>query len=180
MFRLMNRAGEGPVLDGIMIFFTILGFSYVMVLLAVPIWLRGKRELAFDFIVVVILATVLSEIVKGIVDRPRPFEVLSDVNILLSTGGSSFPSGHATRASAMAVLIWLGFRWKVGVVTAGVALLIAMSRIYLGVHWPSDVLAAAALGAAIAVGIHYLAKTSDCYQRLRACVIRYCSGPCGI
>ncbi|MGQ9588409.1 MAG: phosphatase PAP2 family protein [Thermoplasmata archaeon] len=168
LFRFLNQAGANPLLDGIMVFFTILGFSYVMVLLAAPIWLRGKKELAFDFVVVIILATVLSEIVKAIVDRQRPLEVLSDVNTLLASGGPSFPSGHATRAFAMAVFIWLGFRWKAGVVATGVALLIGMSRVYLGVHWPSDVLTGAVLGAAVAIGIDRLAEASDCYRRLRA------------
>lgn len=62
---------------------------------------------------------------------------------------SSFPSGHATSSVAIAVtiaMLWPGNRRLAGALLISMATLIAISRIYRGVHWPTDVIAGAALG----------------------------------
>ncbi|UZN01750.1 phosphatase PAP2 family protein [Cellulomonas sp. S1-8] len=97
---------------------------------------------------------VLQLAAKGIVQRARP--VIEDA--VARAPGSSFPSGHATNASVVAVtltlLVWpvLGRRGRVVVPAAAVAfvLLTAADRVLLGVHYPSDVVGGVLLGAAIA------------------------------
>ena len=92
----------------------------------------------------------LSTLLKGVFDRPRPSVVDPAVHPLVAVPhNGSMPSTHA--ASAFAAALAVGFvhprlRWPLVVLAA----LIACSRVWLGVHYPTDVIAGAALGAAIA------------------------------
>lgn len=84
---------------------------------------------------------------KNLVQRIRPYAALEKLRILVSEPSDwSFPSGHATASFAAA---WVLFRLapkKVGVPALLLAILIALSRLYVGVHYPTDVLAGAAIG----------------------------------
>ncbi|MDQ4145713.1 MAG: phosphatase PAP2 family protein [Actinomycetota bacterium] len=103
------------------------------------------------FAACVLVATQLSSITKALVGRARP--TLSPVYELAS---DAFPSGHATAAAAcygaLALLAGraLPRRWSLPVVSLSlfVILLVGMTRVYLGVHWPTDVLGGWALGGA--------------------------------
>lgn len=97
--------------------------------------------------------TVLSQILKMLYDRPRP----DIVDHLVATHTASFPSGHATMSTVVyltlaALIVRLVDQTRVRIyvisVAALVAILVGLSRIYLGVHWPSDVAAGWALGVA--------------------------------
>lgn len=94
----------------------------------------------------VALASGLSTVLKIVIARHRPPDGVLDV------GSNSFPSGHTTTAVALAVAIALAFPhiWTWVLATAWAAIM-ALSRTYLLVHWPTDVLAGAILGAATAL-----------------------------
>jgi len=97
-------------------------------------------------------ADLLAVLLKRIVDRDRPYVVLPEAEPLLRWDASaSFPSGHAATSAAGAVILayLIGGRaaWGLAVLAAAVA----FSRIYIGVHYPLDVLVGAALGAAVAL-----------------------------
>jgi undecaprenyl-diphosphatase len=96
-------------------------------------------------------ADLLAVLLKRIVDRDRPYVVLPEAEPLLRWDASaSFPSGHAATSAAGAVILayLIGSRaWGVAVLAAAVA----FSRVYIGVHYPLDVLVGAALGAAVAL-----------------------------
>ncbi len=115
-------------------------------------------------------------VAKHLVGRRRP--ALADA--LISPGGYSFPSGHATGAAAVGVLCawmlsrWVVHRWglqvSVWAVTAALVVLIGFSRVYLAVHFPTDVLAGWFLGSAWAVVVIVLAEwwsTTTRRQRIR-------------
>lgn len=102
----------------------------------------------------------LSEPAEDHLHRPRPFVSVHDVHVLISRPSSgSLPSAHATTAFAGAVLLsWFWPRWRLAF--AVLALAIAFSRVYVGVHYPTDVLAGAALGGFVAlVGIAIVTHT---------------------
>lgn len=142
---------------------TALGSSYVLIAVALAaalgLWLRGRWRSAIALIVAYAVTDATVAVVKLAVERPRPEANLTDA------GGFSFPSGHS--AMSMAVYGCLAFALaracrgfpRVACALAGAALVVAigLSRIYLGVHYPSDVLAGWVTGAAIVTATWLLA-----------------------
>ena len=176
IYRALNLAGTNPAIDAIMIFITILGAAYIIALIVIPIWWRGDREAAFDFLIVLGVAIVVAEAIKYAVGRPRPCEVLSNVHSIAGFScdaefDPSFPSGHASRAFAVATFLGLRYRWKIGSGAMAFAVLVGLGRIYLGVHWPSDVLAGAVLGAAVALVLARISRRSNRYLRVRTRIL---------
>jgi undecaprenyl-diphosphatase len=99
-------------------------------------------------------ALAIAKVISELVDRARPFVVDSGGVHLFSAHAADpgFPSDHATASFAIATAIFLRHRgW--GVVALAAAAVLSVGRVALGVHFPSDVLAGAALGAAVALAL---------------------------
>lgn len=86
------------------------------------------------------------EFLKTLFLRPRPFELFPSVIPLTPAGGFSFPSGHTTISFAVAFVLYHLLPKRFGVPMLFLAGLISFSRLYLGVHYPSDVLGGIFLG----------------------------------
>ena len=103
-------------------------------------------------------ADLLAQLLKTVFDRVRPYEVVTTADPLLRWDlSSSMPSGHAAGSAAGAVILayLLGrWGWALGLLAAAVA----YGRVYIGVHYPGDVLAGAALG--VVVGLAAVALVS--------------------
>jgi undecaprenyl-diphosphatase len=109
------------------------------------LFLRLRRE-ATLLTITVALAWLVNSVLKQIVGRPRP-EIVPH---LMEAGGNSFPSGHSFNSAVVYISIALAFaaishRGSVRAIVIGaavvVSMIIAWSRVWLGVHWPSDVIA---------------------------------------
>ena len=176
IFRALNLAGGNPILDRIMIFSTILSGVYVIFLVAIPLWLRRLRTVTFDVLLLLAITIVATEAIKYLVDRPRPCDALANVNTLAGYRCSAefdpaFPSGHASRAFAVAAFLTIRFRWRLGIPAGAFAVLAGISRVYLGLHWPSDVLGGAAVGIGFALLIEVVSRRVEPYQRIRARIV---------
>jgi undecaprenyl-diphosphatase len=100
------------------------------------------------------VALVVAQILSRIVDRPRPFVAHADAVHLFArhAADASFRSDHATAAFAIGVALLLRQRaW--GAVVLVLATILAVGRVAMGVHYPSDVIAGAALGSAVALAL---------------------------
>src|SRR4051794_1580340 len=97
-----------------------------------------------------LLAVGLNQPIGAAVAEPRPYTELPHAVVLVSrTTDFSFPSDHAVMAGAVAVGVLLANR-RLGLVTAVLALLMAFTRVYVGAHFPLDVIAGLLLGAVVA------------------------------
>ena len=103
-------------------------------------------------------ADLLAIAIKAMTDRPRPFETVPEADPLLAgTVGNSLPSGHAATSFAGFFLLAL-FAGRARPVLFALAVLISFSRVYVGVHYPLDVVAGAALGTAVALALVLLLR----------------------
>ena len=95
-----------------------------------------------------IVTSVISISMKYAVNRPRPFVTYPDIEKVTSGGSSSFPSGHTSDAFSTATSLSIAFpKWYVIAPSYVYASAVGYSRMDLGVHYPSDVLAGAIVGA---------------------------------
>lgn len=91
-------------------------------------------------------------ILKNLIARTRPYDVVSRVQLLIERQSDfSFPSGHTGSSFAAAIVLYKELPKKYGVSALVLAALIGLSRIYLGVHYPSDVMCGALFGTIIGV-----------------------------
>ena len=129
--------------------------AIVVVATAIYLFLRRKTRTAWLLIFAVVGGTVLSTALKSVFDRPRP-DLMSSVRVFTA----SFPSGHATVSAVVYLTIGVllanaAAEWRFRVFYLGLAifltLLVGVSRIYLGVHYPTDVIAGWSLGTAWAI-----------------------------
>jgi undecaprenyl-diphosphatase len=159
---LLNHPGT-PWLDAVMAAASNNGVLLaIATLAAIYLWLKSPhRALAAVLLALAIGASDLLSVrlVKHAVARTRPCKVDPEhvAHPLGCGAGTSFPSTHASNSAAAAAV----FAWgapRLSAVGIGVALLVGVSRVYLGVHWPTDVIAGWALGAALGAALVALSR----------------------
>jgi len=117
---------------------------------AVAVWERlGGPRAALPVALAAIVAFRLDNLIKDVIDRPRPAGLVDGLHLRETIGGFGYPSGHATMAFAVAAALHPAvparWRWAPWTVAAGAA----AARMHVGVHWPADVVGGAALGTAV-------------------------------
>lgn len=126
-------------------------------LLLIALWLTGTHETRPMNQITTIAATAsigianaITTIINGVVDRPRPFEDNDLTLLFYAPTDPSFPSNTASVGFALATIVFLRHR-RSGAVLYALALCWGFARVYAGVHYPSDILAGAAIGVVAAL-----------------------------
>jgi undecaprenyl-diphosphatase len=153
---LLRALYAGDAADGWVrawLFVSFLGSGWMMLLLVPPLLIRppaGRRVLIASLVLTLIATSAMVTLTKALAGRVRPCHALSWAHTLAIDVpvDPSFPSGHAAGSFACAAFV-LSWHRTAGALLALAALPIALSRVALGVHYPSDVLAGAVLGALI-------------------------------
>ncbi|MFC4076073.1 undecaprenyl-diphosphatase [Salinithrix halophila] len=146
IFQWINSfAGKNPLLDGLMMGMTAYGpYGFAILLFLMLLNWRSKSQRIGGFYagVTLMLAFIISYGIGQCWSRERPFVTHDQVNVLLHhAADSSFPSDHTTGAFAIAFALWYHNRFLGGILLV-LALMIGISRPFVGHHYPGDVLAA--------------------------------------
>ena len=148
----LQNSIRGPLQNKVMWCITSLenaGFLSIAACLALflqPKWRRVGEAATVSMILEFLVVNLL---LKNWVARVRPYHLLEDLILLVQEPADySFPSGHTGAAFAVASVMFLGMPHSIGVPALIVASLIGFSRIYLGVHFPTDVLGGVVIGCA--------------------------------
>ena len=159
----LQESVRNPVLDKIMIFITSLGDKGMIWILATVLLLIPKKTRKAGMVsAVALLGSLLfnNMLIKNIVQRPRPYVTLEDLRIIIPRPSEySFPSGHSSSSFAAAVSFYRLLPKKLGIPAIVLAGLIAFSRLYVGVQYPTDVLAGALMGIVLSYFAQYLVET---------------------
>lgn len=194
LLLLINRQWTGPALDWLMVVMSSLElWSLPLILLFVAVVVRGRfraRAMLLTLGVAILLSDgVIANSLKKIVERPRPHQVLegvrqldlakarprllalsrplkvqlSDPPAVARVQGRSFPSAHTANNICAAVVVSAFYRRR-GWLMFVPAFLVAYSRIYVGSHWPSDVLVSILLG--LLLGTAVVASATKLWERV--------------
>lgn len=132
-----------PYLDLFFNLITYIGSSVFWILLIVLLWLKNKKKISLHLLYAFILDTASILLLKFVFLRQRPFEVF-DLGIDIEIG-PSFPSGHTERAFSGAFVLSNYYK-KYRILFYSLSILVAFSRVYIGLHFPLDILIGAING----------------------------------
>lgn len=149
------------ILDTIMITLTNLGDSGIFwIILAIVLLFNSKTRRCGIFMLISMMAGLIigNGIIKNLVARQRPCWIDETITLLIENPTDySFPSGHTLASFEAAITIFL-FSKKWGIPSIILAIFIGISRMYLFVHFPTDIIGGAILGTLIAIAVFYIGK----------------------
>jgi len=155
-FTLINQTFSSPWLDPLFIAITFIGqYPWLLGLLWILLMLKGGkkgRQVGWMVIPLLLISDQLTDsVLKPLFERPRPFTTLEEARLLYETAETvsptGFPSSHAVNIFALCTFLLSAYRIKsLYILLPVLAVLVSYSRIYVGVHYPSDVFAGGFIG----------------------------------
>lgn len=169
LFRMINGDLSNAVFDSLMPFITDPGpfvIPLTLIGIGLVVWGGWKgRLLVVMALLLLVVSNAVSEQLKQLFQRPRPCLALETVRLLVgcSKTNFSFPSSHATNITAQALLFAFFYR-PIAVPLFVVAAAVGYSRVYVGVHYPLDVVGGILVG--LACGVFFIFLTCEVERRL--------------
>ncbi len=178
IFFLINHGIANPLFDSIMPFLSSRGYALLLPFIIYMLWIASREDhkrsgldipavlkIAIVSIFAVLLSDWLGNEIKNALMRIRPCKALETVRLLAGcTSSGSMPSNHATNSFAYAITLFCLTRNRIGIVARlypiALATLVALSRVYVGVHYPSDIIAGALFGTIVSLLLIVLYKFS--------------------
>ena len=150
LLEFINLSFHNSLLDNFALLVSYMGVVFFWILIAIILYFFGDEKgkcIAKKMIIIIILVTVITQIIKLWVMRPRPYTEMSSLIVLATENDFSFPSGHTSTSVAMVYLLAKEYEkyylWIIPI-------LVALSRLYIGVHYPSDILGGFLIGLLVA------------------------------
>lgn len=167
VFQLINNlAGHYKWLDNMAIFFA--SYSQYFLGGGIVVWMLVKDRLdfwknfkitAYFFTAAIVSRFIFGEIIKRVLARRRPFEIHQVTQLIPENLKTSFPSGHMAFFFAFSTAVYL-YNKKAGIICYAASCLMGFSRIYVGVHYLSDILGGMILGLLVGWGMHWFVNKS--------------------
>ncbi|MBO5372212.1 MAG: phosphatase PAP2 family protein [Lachnospiraceae bacterium] len=137
-------------LNPIVNFITNLGNAgwFWLLLLAAMLFFKKTRKTGITGLIAMLIGFIITNVcLKNLVARVRPYEVIEGLEYITKTPSDwSFPSGHSTASMAASVVLFCKLPKKYGVPVLVLGILISLSRLYVGVHYPTDVIVGMLVG----------------------------------
>jgi len=134
-----------PSLNDFITTFSIFASGWFSLIVVGLLILYYKRKLIFRFLIAFGIVGIVTYLIKIAIRRVRPFTILDIASLIPDKTGFSFPSGHVLFAFFCLGFIWKDFK-KFRYIWLVIAVLIGFSRLYVGVHYLSDVIGGALIG----------------------------------
>jgi membrane-associated phospholipid phosphatase len=154
VFAVVN-SGNYEALDSVMVILSLYGREVVWGALIVGLFIIGgerEKKMALTLGLIFLILIGVGYVSKTYYSRPRPYDVVDDLRLLVAKESDyNFPSGHTLIVAGGVVVAWLYLRRVWAALLSAEAALVAYSRIYVGVHYPSDVVGGVLLGAGCAL-----------------------------
>ena len=151
IFQFINGlAGKFKIFDLFGIFLAnylgyFLIFLAVLLILTRKNWQQRFYFFSLTTLSIILARGIITEIIRFFYSRPRPFSILQIESLISHSAGNSFPSGHMTFYFALAFAVFfIHKRW--GWRLIGAAFIIGLARIFVGIHWPLDIIVGAIIG----------------------------------
>jgi undecaprenyl-diphosphatase len=158
ILRLINPTFVNPFLTPIFILITLFGGSIFLLAPVLYAYIKGYRKFSIYLLNTLVMTLGISYLMKMMIFRPRPFYSVIEVEALSCPSSPSFPSGHVMKIAGYMGVVYSqeleGFKKYLRNLTV----LVAISRLYLGVHYPLDVFAGGIIGFILG---YYIPKIVD-------------------
>lgn len=156
MIDIINKRIRRPFFD--FLFFNITNLANlesVFIFVLALVVFKKSRLLGIEVFISLAISSIIVQVLKRLFSRNRPYWIIENLNTYgIDLRDYSFPSGHTTASFCIAMIIFLNYI-NIGIGFLILAFLIAISRIYLAVHYPTDVLAGIIIGTITSLIVHY-------------------------